>query len=215
MIPVYQEQFGIVPSDSSMTRLAEWASNYHPEILKMQGRKGQLEVEQRWNREMLKPEINLSYSLINAPFSYEGIKTPEWQNSYKLGVDFYFPIFLRKERGKLQKTTLNLESIDYDLVQLRQEIIASVKSNYAELVTNEELAQEYQSVAENYQRLLNAELFNLETGESDLFKLNIQQDKYIEAQVKYLNALVKLQKLKATLPYAAGLPFLSYRSLYE
>lgn len=213
--PVYTNDFGLVPQDSSIQKLINWASVNHPDILKLSTKKQQLEIEERWNKESLKPEINLSYSLIDAPLNYEGINTPDWDDSYKLGVDFSFPVFLRKERGKLQKTRLYIESTDFSIDQVSQEISAEVKAAFAELKTSRILAEQYKQMAANYERLLEAEIFNLETGESDLFKLNIQQDKYLEAQRKYFDADLKFQKLKATLPYVIGLPDLSYRAMYE
>ncbi|MBV6648069.1 MAG: hypothetical protein KI790_21585, partial [Cyclobacteriaceae bacterium] len=65
-------------------------------------------------------------------------------------------------------------------------------------------------MAINYNRLLQAELVNLQVGESDLFKLNIQQDKYIESQLKYLKTLTKFQKNKAEILFEAGVPFLNW-----
>jgi outer membrane protein TolC len=69
--------------------------------------------------------------------------------------------------------------------------------------------QQLQAV-NNYERLLEAELFNLESGESDLFKINFQQDKLIESQSKLLKMQANFQKLKATLYWAAGIPYLNY-----
>ena len=56
----------------------------------------------------------------------------------------------------------------------------------------------------NYERLLEAELFNLETGESDLFKINFQQDKLLESQIKLIKQYVMVEKAKVQLFYAAG-----------
>lgn len=213
--PIYTNDFGLVPQDSSIQKLIHWSSENHPDILKLGAKKEQLEIEERWNKESLKPEINLSYSLIDAPINYEGYNTPDWNDSYKLGVDFSFPIFLRKERGKLQKTQLYIESTDYSIDQVKQEIAMEVRAAFAELKTSQTLAYQYSQMASNYERLLEAEIFNLESGESDLFKLNIQQDKYLEAQRKYFDADLKFQKLKASLPYVIGLPDLSFKALYE
>lgn len=214
-VPVYTDDFGLVPQDSSIQKLIDWSAINHPDILKLNAKKQQLEIEESWNRESLKPEINLSYSLIDAPINYQGTSSPDWDDSYKLGLDFSFPIFLRKERGKLQKTRLYIESTDFSIDQVSQEISAEVRAAFAELKTSKILAEQYSEMARNYQKLLDAEIFNLETGESDLFKLNIQQDKFLEAQRKYFDADLKFQKLKATLPYVIGLPDLSYRALYE
>lgn len=214
-IPGEENPFEVVPDSTGLEILLGWAETQHPEIRMINAKKEQLEVEERWNKESLKPELNLSYSLIDAPLNYAGTETPDWDDNYKLGVDFAFPIFLRKERGKLQKTQLYLESTDFMLQQTAQQVKASIKGAYAELKTNEKLAIEFEKMARNYQRLLEAELLNVENGESDLFKLNIQQEKYLDAQIKYFQAKAKLEKLKAYLPYSAGLPNLSYQTLYE
>ena len=212
--PSYSDDFGIVPTENAIIALVAWANENHPEVLKLTTKIEQLEIEERWNRESLKPEINLKYSLIDAPIYYNGFNEPDFNSSYKFGVDFAFPLFLRKERGKLQKTRLYIQSTDYDLILARQEISIEILQTYAELKTSEQLAKQYRLMAINYQRLLDAEVFNLNSGESDLFKLNIQQDKFIESQRKYYDADLKFQKLKATLPQVIGLQELSYSDLF-
>ena len=56
----------------------------------------------------------------------------------------------------------------------------------------------------NYNRLLQAELVNLENGESDLFKINIQIEKLIQSQSKLIKLLGDYEKQKAFLYWAAG-----------
>ena len=214
-IPKDNEELWIVPADSSMGTLINWALEKHPEIQKLHAKQKQLKIEEMWNKESLKPELNISYSLIDAPINIDGLESPDFYDNYKLGMNFSFPIFLRKERGKLQKTRLYQESNAFELIQTQQKVAAEINATYAELRTSQELSVQYQQLAQNYSRLFQAELLNVENGESDLFKLNIQQDKYIESQIKYLKAQVKFEKLKAHLPYIAGLPYLSYLKLYE
>jgi len=45
---------------------------------------------------------------------------------------------------------------------------------------------------------------NLEQGESDLFKINVQQEKLIQSQTKWLKLLAEFEKQKAYLYWAAG-----------
>ncbi len=213
--PLNEDEFWIVPEDSAVNILIDWAIEYHPEIQKLKAKQQQLEVEEQWNKESLKPELNLSYSLIDAPFNIDGLESPQFGDNYKIGMDFSFPILLRKERSYLQKTRIYQESNQFELLQTRQKVVADIRSAFAELEANQQLAAQYESLANNYNRLFEAELFNIEIGESDLFKLNIQQDKYIESQIKYLKVFTKFEKQKAMLPYASGLPYLSYLKLYE
>lgn len=205
----------IIPTDSSFQTLLSWSATNHPEIRKYESKINQLEVQEKWNKESFKPEIDLSYSLLDAPLDINGSSTPEWTESYKLGLDFSFPLYLRKERGNLEKTRVYKETIAFDLMQARQEVRAQIASTYAGLLTNQKLEQQYESLSNNYETLLQAEMLNLQTGESDLFKMNVQQDKFIQARLKYLEAKVKLEKMKAQLPYEIGLPDLSYFAMYE
>jgi hypothetical protein len=59
--------------------------------------------------------------------------------------------------------------------------------------------------------LLQAEILNLENGESDLFKINIQQEKLIQSQSKLLKLKAEYEKMKATLYWAAGVRNLNFR----
>ena len=61
-----------------------------------------------------------------------------------------------------------------------------------------------------YDRILQAELLNLENGESDLFKINIQQEKLIQSQSKLLKITSEYQKMKASLYWAAGVRNLNF-----
>lgn len=214
VIPDTLANFGSIPDEAMLNKLIDWARNYHPEIQKAEGKIQQLEVENRWNRESLKPTVDVSYMLLDAPITPQGdFATPEWNDNFKFGLDIYFPIFLRKERGKLQKTQLKIQENELFINQSRLEITNTIKSKYNQIVVSERLTSQFQAMADNYERLLEAELLNLETGESDLFKLNIQQDKYIESQLKFLKTAVKFQKFKAEILYDAGIPFLSINQL--
>ena len=210
VVPDTLSSFGAIPSEEGLMDMVTWARVFHPEIQKLQGKGSQLEVEQRWNRETLKPQLDFRYSFIDAPINPQGETTrPDFNDNYKLGLDFSFPIFLRKERGKLQKTRLKIFSNDLELQRIKLAIENQLRTSYAELQMAHKNAQNYELMAENYFRLVQAELFNLETGESDLFKFNIQQDKYINSQLKFLKTQAKTQKLKAELLYEAGYPLLS------
>ncbi len=206
-IPDTLANFGDIPPPDKVEEMISWATVNHPEVQKNQFKIQQLEIENQWYRESLKPQVDLSYSFINAPIA-PGIEanSPSFSDNYKLGVDFSFPLFLRKERGKIQKTDLKIESQVYQQNQIKLGIKNNILSKVAETQMSNSLSDQFREMSENYNRLLQAEFLNLETGESDLFKLNIQQDKYIGSQVKYLEYLVKFQKNKAEILYEGGYP---------
>ena len=80
-----------------------------------------------------------------------------------------------------------------------------MNSEYVVLVNTDLLIDQQESMVENYQLILQAEQLNLENGESDLFKINIQLDKLIESETKLLKLRATYQKSLATLYWQAGL----------
>ena len=197
-----------LPDSNQFDRLIQDLKSRHPKLRKLSGKINQTEILNKWQQEQLKPQLDLSYSFIDAPLSSDGSSNPlKFNDNYKLGMDFYFPIFLRKERGKLQKTKIKLEGyqLDYDLSQL--ELSNKLKSKYAEALTARNLESRYKIIADGYKRLYEAELLNLDVGESNLFKFNIQINKYLESKIKYLDYKMKFQKNKIELLYEAGILF--------
>lgn len=204
-IPDTSAVFGSVPDQATIQSFVDWAIENHPEIQKIKGQTEQLNIDRRLAREFLKPQVDLSYSFIDAPLSPAGaLVSPSFDNNYKLGLDVYFPLLLRKERGKMQLTDLKIRDITFEIDFVKQNVTNEIKSRYAELLLAQNLTDQYRLMAQNYQKLLDAEILNLATGESDLFKLNIQQDKFIESQLKYLFNLINFQKLKAEILHDAG-----------
>lgn len=201
--PVLQPEPWIMTS-GGLEELTLQAKSNHPELQKLNVKAQQLEVERKLAREYLKPQLNLTYYFLNQPFN------PEWNTSfqvgenYKFGVDFSFPIFLRKERAKLAQTKLKLSNIQFEQSLAERQIINELNSTYNQLVNLQSVMNQQRNMMVNYERLLEAELLNLEQGESDLFKINIQQEKLIQSQTKWLKLMAEFEKQKAFLYWAAG-----------
>lgn len=192
-------------SEAALEELTETARKNHPEIRKLNVKLNQLELDQRLAREFMKPKLDVSYYLLNQPFSPEGSQRSfSFDDNYKLGVDFSFPIFLRKERAKLAQTRLKLTNTNYDLILSSRQIINDINSAYNELINNAYILRQQQSMVTLYQRLMSAEMMNLDNGESDLFKINIQQEKLFNSQSKLIKVISDYQKQKAVLYWSAG-----------
>lgn len=131
---------------------------------------------------------------------------------YKFGLDFSMPLFLRKERAKLALTKVKIQSTQWEQSQAEREILNQINIVYNQIVNTNQILRQQTDVAENYTRLLQAELINLENGESDLFKINVQQEKLIQAQSKLLKLKAEYEKMKATMYWAAGVRNLNYNA---
>jgi outer membrane protein TolC len=202
-VPVLQPDT-LVLTKQELNQLSDLAKANHPELKKMDGSIRQLEVEKKLAREVLKPTLNFNYYAINQPINPEGITPLSLNNNYKLGVDFSFPLFLRKERAKLALTQLKITNARLKLSQTEREIINNLTVTYNELVNLQSIIVSQREMITGFERLLAAELINLEQGESDLFRINLQQERLIQTQSKWLKSVAENEKYKAKLYWAAG-----------
>lgn len=199
-----------VLSNAALEQLLKLAAANHPELQKLSVKLDQLEIDRKLATEFLKPRLNLNYNFLNQPLRPTGeFQTFTFLNNYKFGLDFYMPIFLRKERAKVAQTRLKIQNTTYERTQTEREIQNQVQATFNQLVNTNTLLQQQNAMTANYQSLLQGELLNLENGESDLFKINVQQEKLIQAQSKLLKLRAEFEKQKASLYWAAGLRNLS------
>lgn len=183
------------------------AAREHPELLLLKSKAAQLQLERSYRREMLKPKLSVSASLLSGrtPFGTQvaDYYQLQWEN-YKVGIDFSFPLFLREQRGKLREIKVKQMALNFDLQQTGREINTNILSSYNKLIAYEsQLAIQARSV-DNQQILLNGELAKFDLGESTLFLINSRETKLIDMRIKMAELVSGYQKAIAELYYAAG-----------
>ena len=77
--------------------LQDFSITNHPKINALQNKIDILEVERQFKANLLLPKVDVGYSYLSQPNTIEKYRFQD----YKVGVNFAFPIFLRKERGGL------------------------------------------------------------------------------------------------------------------
>ena len=193
-------------SEQELIELSDRARQQHPELIKLRTKYTQLEYERMLAKEFLKPRLDLQYGLLSQPGTDQLIDPV---NDYKFGLDFSFPLWLRKERAKLKMTDLKLQNTDLETRQQEREIENTIRKVFNDLTNTSVLLTRQDVMAQSYERLMEGELLNLRNGESDLFKINIQQEKLIQAREKLIKLQAEFEKQKAFLYWAAGVAPLS------
>ena len=188
----------------TLKALADQARINHPELRKIEVKIYQLEAERKLAAEYLKPQLNVNYYAVNQPINPNGDISFAIDDNYKFGLDLSFPVFLRKERSKLVLTKLKISNAQFEQSMTERQIINNLTRIYNQLTNLQSIMANQNQMVASYERLLEAELLNLEQGESDLFKINVQQEKLIQAQTKWLKLLAENEKQKAQLYWAAG-----------
>lgn len=154
----------------------------HPKIEALQSKIDLLTVEKKMKANMLLPKIDVGYSYLAQP----NPTTLNSNDNYKVGVDFYFPLFLRKERGSLKFAQYKIQESEFirdlEKVQLTNKIIAQ-KTEIQSLTKQQKLIDKLVS---DYDTMLKSEerLFTL--GESSLFLINTRENNLVSAQLSQI-----------------------------
>lgn len=183
----------------------------HPQLRSYQFKINQLDVDRRLALEQLKPRLDVEYNILGDGFNFGRTVNNDGNglqnvllNNYKWGLNFSFPIFLRKERGKLELTRLKILDTNFTLQQKRLEITNKVRDAYNEWQNTQAQIALYQDITNNYSRLLEAEITRFELGESSIFLINSREQKLIEAQLKLIQLQADFQKNRNKVAWATG-----------
>mgnify|MGYP006139564435 FL=1 len=172
----------------------------HPKIKALDAKIAILNVERKLKANALLPKLDLSYNYLSEPSYIDNYRFED----YKIGVNFSFPLFLRKERGSLKLTKLKIQDSEFGLQFERKSLENKIKSQQQE-ITSLEKQQDYNTkLINDYVTLLNAEDRLFEMGESSLFVINSRENALVSSQIngislenKYLNAIIGLFKTQA------------------
>ena len=190
----------------SLKSLLTFAQNNHPELIKLDVKIKQLDIERKFNADKLKPKLNLEYNLLNegSPFSGKPIPDGIYTNQYKFGMSFSYPLFLRQERGKLGITKIKLRQSRLDYIQTNREITNQILASYNELLTLKEQLRDQEKLTLQATALRDGEQKRFDNGESSFFLINTRENSLISQQVKLAEFKAKTAKSQAFLLWAAG-----------
>ncbi len=159
----------------------------HPEMKLVSTKLAGYDIERRMKAESLKPTLNLKYNMLLG--SYDDGESGVWNGQdYVWGLEFGFPLFLRKERADLKLTKLKIQDTRLANSSKLLELQNKVKNYYNNQQILESQVELYVQTVSNSNLLLEGEKKKFVTGESSLFMVNTREAKYIEAKLK-LNEL--------------------------
>ena len=188
--------------------LARQARQNHPELRLYQAKSQSLEVERRLKMEKRKPVLDLNYNLLAAGWAFfptdntTGIGV--LANDIKWGINFSYPIFNRKARGDWQLTLVKIAQTKLDIQQKSQVIENKVRQYANDLNNLRNQVALYRDITRNYLTLLEAETEKFKQGESSVFLINTREQRWLDAQLKYLKLVAEYRKTEAGLLWTTG-----------
>ncbi len=153
-----------------------------------------LEIDRKLKIEKLKPKLDFNYNLINEPINPMPFNALNINNA-KWGMSFSYPLFIRKERGDLKVAGLKIREADLGRELKRYELNNKLNAVVIEQRNVRRQIDLYRVLAENFQRMLNAEIDKFNNGESSVFLINTREINMIQAQVSFVNINAKYQIL--------------------
>jgi outer membrane protein TolC len=181
---------GGLPMDQRMVALLDTLVTSHPELRLARFKLDQLNIERRFRADLLKPLVNLKYNAINEPVDLNPVADFTLRN-YTWGLDFAFPLLLRKERGQLKMAKLAIREAQFGLSGKMAVLDFKARAAINTWATTLEQSALFGRTVRDYRSLLDAEQRLFEAGESSIFMVNARQNSYISAQNKFLELLTK------------------------
>ena len=158
------------------------ANDDHPKLQSLQNKLAILEVERRLKANMLLPKLNLSYNYLSEPSYIDNYRFED----YKIGVNFSFPLFLRKERGALALAKFKLQDTQYELGFERIRLNNKIRAQQTEIESLQKQQLVINRLVADYTTMVKSEERLFSFGESSVFLINSRENSLISAMLQQI-----------------------------
>lgn len=158
---------------------AEISITNHPKINALQSKVDIYTVDKKLKANMLLPKIDLGYSYLSEPSYFDNYRFQD----YKVGVNFYFPLFLRKERGSLKMAKFKVQDAQLDLDLEKVQLKNKINAQQIEIQSLEKQRKLIESLVKDNETMLISEDRLFSFGESSIFLINSRENNLVTAQL--------------------------------
>jgi len=168
----------------------------HPKLKALELKKDILTVDKRLKTNNLLPKLDLQYNFLTSDFDQPNALNT---SNYKSGVNFSFPLFLRKERADLKLAKVKLQNIDFDISATKVNLKNKIDATLQEIDSYKIQYDILNNLVIDYNQLVKSEERKFELGEGSLFLVNYREVKLIESQLKKIDTEYQLFNSKSNL----------------
>ncbi len=151
----------------------------HPKINALEKKISILTIDRKLKSNQLLPKIDFGYNFLSEPSTLNQYTT----TNYKLGLNFYLPLFLRKERGSLQITKYKIQVTKFELDLEKVQLTNKIKAQQSEIKSLELQINLSADLVNDYKVMLSSEERLFAFGESSIFLLNTRENNLVTAQL--------------------------------
>ncbi len=161
----------------------EFIITSHPKVKAIESKLDILDVDRRLKANMLLPKINVGYHYLSEPNAF----TKYEFDNYKVGINFYYPLFLRKERGSLKLAKFKVQDAELSLDLEKQQITNKVKAQQTEILSLQRQNKMINALVQDYATMLSSEERLFTFGESSMFLINSRENSLVTNQLKQIS----------------------------
>jgi outer membrane protein TolC len=160
----------------------------HPNISFLKNESERLSTLLRWERERLKPRLDLQYNFL-ADTGLSPLEQTFLNDNYQAGLSLQFPILFRNARAKTEQIKIYSRQNSLNLIDEYNILRNAADATRFRLENTRMQADIALSMNSDAKRLYDAELTRFRLGESSVFLVNTRELQYLQAQ----NALIDLR----------------------
>lgn len=157
----------------------DFSINNHPKINALESKVDMLNVDRRLKANSLLPKIDVGYTYLSEPSAFDNYRFED----YKIGMNFYFPLFLRKERGDLKIAKFKLQETKFSLELERVQLTNKIKAQKTEIQSLQKQRGFIKSLVTDNITMLTSEERLFSFGESSMFLINSRENNLVLAQL--------------------------------
>ena len=132
---------------------------------------------------MLFPKIDLGYSYLSEPSYFNDYKFQD----YKVGLNFAFPLFLRKERGSLKIAEFKVQDAQLELDLERVQLKNKINDQQIEIISLLKQEDIISDLVKDNNTMLTSEERLFSFGESSIFLINTRENNLVVSQLSKIN----------------------------
>lgn len=151
----------------------------HPKLNALQSKIDILNTDRRLQANRILPKLDLSYNYLSEPSAFENYRFED----YKIGVNFSFPLFLRKERASLKLAQLKVQDSELSLQFEKENLANKIEAQKQEIESFRKQRILNTTLVNDYNTMLAAEERLFQMGESSLFLINSRENTVVSSQL--------------------------------
>jgi len=167
----------------------------HPKIRALENKVNILDVDRRVKGDLLKPRLDLNYNYLSEPTFIRDFNVV----NYKYGLNFSFPIFLRKERGEFRVAKFKVRDAQLDLTLENQVLRNKIDYQLQEIISLNTQLDLANQLLNDFQTMLQAEERMFLFGESSIFLINTRENSLLSSNLQQIDMKLRFCQSHAKL----------------